>query len=123
MVKRLLGNERVMVIEELQDIAVQVGLSKSETNRFIKFAIAWYNDSGKRLWVDKRYGREWAERFYWEKEYFLSDEDRIRLLIKVDGMKSARSRLAKQLVRRGGWDKKKAVEIAKKLTAYGGIRN
>lgn len=121
MVKTLLGKERESVIEKLEDIADHVGLTPSDKKRYIKFAIGWYNDSGKRLWLDRAYGTEWASRFQWDKEYYLADSDRIRLLIKVDGMRNARSRFAKQLIARGGWQRKKAYEYVKGLHPSGNV--
>lgn len=121
MIKRLLGTERANAIDSLKDVASQVYLDQIATKRFIKFAIAWYNDSGKRLWLDRSYATEWASRFIRDKEYYLSDSDRLRLLIKVDGMRNARSRFAKQLVKHGGWERKKAYEYVKDLNPSGNV--
>jgi hypothetical protein len=95
--KRLVGKEREIVTNTLLDIASKAHLCSVDKSRFVDFAIAWYNHNGKKLWADTMYGLTWAERFRDEKEYRLSDSERLALLVKVDGIKNARGRLAMQV--------------------------
>lgn len=95
--KPLRGKEREVVISTLKKIADENGLSSVDKSRFVKFAINWYNLNGRKLWTDIGYAFSWADRFQRNKEYGLSDYDRLGLLVKVDGLKNAQTRLAKQV--------------------------
>jgi len=97
MVKTLLGKERGIAVSTLKEIADEAGLSPTDKSRFVNFALSWYNLNGKKLWGDIGYGLTWADRFKRKKEYSLADHDRLALLVKVDGKKSAQNRLAKQV--------------------------
>lgn len=124
MAKRLLGNERIVAVNELCYIADRVGLGPTDKNRFIKFALAWYNDTGKRLWSNRNVdGLAWAELFLEKMEYYtdIAQGCQLKTLIKVDGLQSARSRLAKQIILHGGWESWKAQMYAQKLTKVGTI--
>lgn len=124
MAKRLLGDKRIAAVNELYYIADRVGLGPTDKNRFIKFALAWYNDTGKRIWSKRTVdGLEWAELFLKKMEYYtdIAQGGQLKALIKVDGLQSARSRLAKQIIFHGGWESWKAQMYAQKLTSNGDI--
>jgi hypothetical protein len=94
--KPLRGKAREIVVNSLKEMAREANLSNQDMNRFVSFAIAWYNENGKRLWADPSYGLEWAYRFKNKGEYTRSDYSKLALLVKIDGKTDAISRLAKQ---------------------------
>lgn len=89
--------EKIYGISELKKMADAVKLSSVDKARYVRFAIAWFNSNGQKLWADTEFGLEWAYRFKQKREYELSDCARLYLLMRVDGLVNARNRCTMQM--------------------------
>ena len=77
----------------LRTIAEMSRLSNEKSDRFMKFIQKWSAQKD----LGPSYIAEWAERFRKETEYESADDERLKLLIAIDGVA-----VAKQHVRRDG---------------------
>ena len=89
--------EKIYGISNLKKMADAAKLSDIDKARYVKFAIAWFNLNGRKLWADTEFGLEWAYRFKQKREYELSDHVRLYLLMRVDGLVNARNRCTRQM--------------------------
>jgi hypothetical protein len=88
--------EKAYANRVLREVAEGEIVFPRDVNRFIWFATLWYQHNGRKLWADQMYAKNWARRFGNKTEYRHSDNQRLSFLVKVDGMKSAIARYARQ---------------------------
>lgn len=78
----------------LRDIAHDEGLDGEDTDRFVRFFVAF---EAKHRTLDPHYAREWAGRFRKKVEYMFADPDTINtFLVPIDGKEGARQRMRRQ---------------------------
>ena len=78
----------------LRDIAHDEGLDGEDTDRFVRFFVAF---EAKHRTLDTGYAREWAGRFRKKVEYMYADPDTVNtFLVPVDGKEEARQRMRRQ---------------------------
>lgn len=78
-------------------------LTPINMNRFIQFGLIWWEGKVK----DINYVSEWAGRFAKGTEYAMADEERLNILLEVDGVADARNRLFSSYIQYG-WSPDKA---------------
>lgn len=80
----------------LRDIAHDEGLDGEDTDRFVRFFVAFEYKPGTRT-LDTAYAREWAGRFRKKTEYMFADPKTITtFLVPIDGKEEARQRMRRQ---------------------------
>jgi hypothetical protein len=94
-----------------REIAKEVGLNSVDTERFVKFACIWKGEG----YANAYYMTEWAERFQRKDEYLSADDDRVAMLVKVDG-KKAYQNYRNQLIR---WYGNESNSVFSRLAIFG----
>ena len=78
----------------LKMIASKKIIGTTNKIRFVEFGSLFWGGQGKGM--DTDYVETWARRFNNDNEYIYADKERTHMLIKVDGMVSARKRFTDQ---------------------------
>lgn len=87
-------------IAALKMIASKKVMGVANKQRFVDFGFLFWGGQKKNM--DTSYVDEWVGRFNKNSEYIYADKETTRMLIKVDGMESARKRLIDQY-KSAGW--------------------
>jgi hypothetical protein len=97
-------------IAALKMIASKKIIGIANKQRFVEFGFEFWGKQAKGM--DISYVEDWVRRFNNNSEYISADKELSRILVKVDGMESARNRLIKQY-KDAGWSAKGIAEQMK----------
>lgn len=99
--------------EALTEIAEEHVWGSEDQKRFVKFGMLFWGEQKKPM--DFNYVSDWVRRFNQGSEYLYADQERLKMLKKVDGIAGAK-RHAREGMKRAGW---KPAYIAERLKDMG----